>query len=382
MDIALEVQYAVNTVTPRGVGNYVAQLVKRLTRRKKYRYGLTFFTHGHEDINRRMMAKKLFPDEELFECADLDYRDYLRRDEVFANRSYDEYVGASANLYHFMNIIGVPTAVHGEIVVTVHDLNWLFFDEACSPIIHHLAQIGWNRVKKLHPRLIAVSENTKREIMSDSDYSANEIDVIYPGFDATVCFPDADTAKLAQYGVGNEYIFFVGVFERKKNITTIIRAFNELADNHPALQLVLAGHPTWDNADDIYAAIERSPYRNRIVLTGYVDDDVKRALFANARLLMFPSLCEGFGVPIVEAFACGCPVVAADIPTFREVAGDAALFASPRNVAALAKAAADIIDDSDLRRDLIERGFSRVENFSWDKTAQQTESVYAKILGY
>lgn len=380
MDIILEIQHAVNTVTPRGVGKYAANLVNELLKRSQFEYGLSFFKYGFEEIDRLKTAEHLFGMQKIYECEDLSYYDALRDDSVFVNRSYEDYIGGKADLFHFMNIISIPTLIHGKMVVTVHDLNWIYHEEACSQVIHELVRIGWDRVKKVHPFLIAVSQNTKNEILCNSDYKEEEIAVIYPGYDVSACYPEENADYLSKFGIRDEYIFFVGVFERKKNIVTLVNAFNILANRHPNLQLVLAGKPTWDNAEEIFKAIELSPFYDRIKVLGYVDDDEKRWLFSKAKMFVFPSICEGFGVPILEAFACGCPVITSDHPTFIEVGGDAILFADSKNEKAFAELAEQLLSHNEVRDTMREKGFERVKAFSWEKTAIETEKVYEHIL--
>jgi glycosyltransferase involved in cell wall biosynthesis len=381
MDIILEIQHAVNTDTPRGVGNFAEKLTVELLRRHKYEYGLSYFKYGHEAGDRQSRAKRLFGGAKLFECASLNYSDALRNDDFFLQKSYEDYIGGHADLFHFMNIISIPTNINGKMLVTVHDLNWVYHDEACSPVIHELVRIGWARVRKMHPFLVAVSENTKREIMENSSYGDDEIAVIYPGYDKCTCYPDNDIEPLAQYGINTEYIFFIGVFERKKNIPTIIRMFNVLAAKYPKLQLVLAGQPTWDDPHEIHAEIKTSPFNGRIITPGYVSDDIKRILYSNALLFIFPSICEGFGFPMLEAFACGCPVVASDCPALVEVSGGAALLGNAGDANEFAEKVETVIHDRNVRESLIAKGFERASNFSWQRAAEQTEQVYSRIIG-
>lgn len=380
MRVILEIQHAVNTTTLRGVGNYAYWLTLGLLHRHAYDYELSFFTNGYENIDRRKRAKKLFGDAEFLECSSLDYSLALRDERVFKHRAYEDYIGGTADLIHFMNIISIPTNIKNPMLVSVHDLNWIYHKEACSPIIHKLVRIGWNRVKKMRPFLVANSENTKQEILANSDYKEDEVAVIYHGYDKANCYPHKNTKVLKQLGINGKYLFFIGVFERKKNIVNIIKAFNLLAKNYKDLELVLAGKPTWDNPTSIYEEISNSPFRDRIILPGYVSKDIKRALYSEAEAFLFPSICEGFGVPLLEAFACGCPVVTSEAPALREVGEDAAFYANAQYAEDIAAKTEKIISNQEVRQTLVQKGLARAKVFSWDKTVEQTEKLYAKIL--
>ena len=378
--VILEIQHAVNSETPRGVGVYAANLVKVLLRRGEFEYGLSYFKKGREEIDRAAMAKRLFPGYPLHEISGLDYSDALRYDEVYSGKSYEEYVGASADLFHFMNIISIPTRINGKMVVTIHDLNWIYHQEACSDAIKELAQIGWRRVKSMRPILLANSLHTKNEVLENSNLSEEDVHVVYHSFDKEHCFPEKNTVRLRGLGIEGDFIFFVGVFERKKNIERIVGMFDVLADKYKGLSLVLAGKPTWDNADEIYASINSSRFRERIKLLGYVSNDDKRLFYSHASCFVFPSICEGFGVPVIEAFACGCPVVTSNTSALPETAGGAAALTNPLDIEEMVFVTERILTDSAMRQDLIEKGFERAKVFDWEKTAIQTEAVYRAIL--
>lgn len=378
--VMLEIQHAVNNICPRGVGLYAANLVKELLLGRAFDYSLSFFQCGREEIDRMEQAVKLYGKTPKYMCNTLNYSDALRKDEVFEHLSYEDYVGGTAELIHFMNIISIPTRIQGRMVVTIHDLNWLYHDEACSPAIRELVKIGWRRVKEMKPVLIAVSESTRREVLENSNLKEDQVFVVHSGYDRGTMYHENDPARLRELGIDGPYIFFVGVFERKKNIIKIVEMFDLVAKKYRDLHLVLAGRPTWDDPTAIYESIRSSPYRERILLPGYVSEVDKRILFSGALCLVFPSVCEGFGTPLVESFACGCPVICSDIPAFREVADGAALMAKQCSAEELAAYVEQLIENETLRANLIKMGKRRADAFSWQKTARATEEIYSKLL--
>ena len=150
----------------------------------------------------------------------------------------------------------------------------------------------------------------------------------------------------------SRYLFFVGAFERKKNIACLIKAYDIVAAKDKELKLVIAGKPTWDDTSEIYDAVNTSPYRNRIVMPGYISAEQKRKLYSNALCFVFPSICEGFGIPVLEAMACGCPVITADNTSLPEVGGDAAIYVDAHSIEQLAFRMEQVITLESLRRDM------------------------------
>jgi glycosyltransferase involved in cell wall biosynthesis len=176
------------------------------------------------------------------------------------------------------------------------------------------------------------------------------------------------------------YILFVGSIEPRKNLPRLIRAF-EVAMGETGLphDLVFCGPWGW-RYQAVVQAWERSPMRDRIRHAGYVPASDLPALYAGADLLAYPSLQEGFGFPVLEAMACGTPVVTSNVSAIPEIAGDAALMVPPANVDAIAHAIASVLTDSNLARDLVERGHRRARPFTWQRAAAETLEVYRQAV--
>jgi glycosyltransferase involved in cell wall biosynthesis len=215
------------------------------------------------------------------------------------------------------------------------------------------------------------------------DIPAARITVIVAGVDK--CFrPVTDPLILdrvrARYRLPDRFILSISTLEPRKNFIGLIAAFNHLAttSRRPPiadLHLVIAGGKGW-LYDDIFAAAEASPVRKRIHLTGFVADEELPALYSLADLFAFPSHYEGFGIPVLEAMACGIPVVCADNSSLPEVAGDAALLVEGTDTDALAEAMAKLLIDISLRERLIERGFEQARRFTWEGAAKRLLRVY------
>jgi len=206
------------------------------------------------------------------------------------------------------------------------------------------------------------------------DYPEENIFVIHNGIDKDIHFPESNGEVLKSFGISRPYYIYIGEMgEYRKNVFRIISAFEKEAEKNKDIQLVFAGY---NRSTSLETVIGKSRFNDRIILTGYVTDEQKRALLSDAVALLFPSLYEGFGLPIIEAMACGCPVITSNISSMPEVAGDAALLIDPYNVEQLAYEMERVLEFSSLRNELIERGFKNCERFSWEKCAVETEKVY------
>lgn len=269
-------------------------------------------------------------------------------------------------------------------VVTIHDLAFKLFPNHFPPRdlrkLNLLADHAITRASKL----IAISEATKQDILKFyPEVSAEKIAVVHHGFDAKLFegpVPQHVAEEiLAEYGLANEeYLLYVGAIQPRKNLEVLVTAFEKLKIKYPQLKLVLAGARAW-HWESTVARIAASPFASDIVETGKIPFGHQPALYQNARVFVFPSLYEGFGIPVLEAFASGVPVVAADNSSLPEVGGEAALFFTAENEQELANCVEQLLKDETLRTDLALRGKKQLEKFSWDKCARQTLAILKDV---
>ncbi|HUV42510.1 MAG TPA: glycosyltransferase family 1 protein [Patescibacteria group bacterium] len=250
-------------------------------------------------------------------------------------------------------------------VTTIHDLTFLKNGkEVDSRVLKaHQRRLRW--VKKESDLVMAVSQTTKKDIIKILDIEPNRIRVTYEAAPAKVA-RIKDEKKIAktkrEYGIKGDYLLVISPWQPRKNFRRILQAFRELEDLN--LNLVVVGYT------------EMRPWfkDQKIIFTDYVSAGEKmNALFSGASCLVYPSLYEGFGLPILEAFTCGCPVVTANLSSMPEVAGRAAILVNPRSVKAIAQGIREALEKRD---QLIKAGLKRVKQFSWQKTAQETLKVY------
>jgi glycosyltransferase involved in cell wall biosynthesis len=259
-------------------------------------------------------------------------------------------------------------------LVTVHDLGYLYFPET-HPWHQRLyldLSTRWNAQAAAH--LMADSEATKADLVARYGTPPKKITVAYPGHDevlAPVHELAAIEAVKARYDIVGSYFLYLGTLQPRKNLARLITAFAAL---EPEAILVLAGKRGW-LYKDLFAQIRRMSLEGRVLFPGYVPDEDKAALLSGALAFVFPSLYEGFGLPVLEAQACGCPVITSTTSSLPEVAGDAALLVDPGNTDAITAALQRIAADPGLRETLIERGFANRQRFSWTACAQSVLST-------
>ena len=292
------------------------------------------------------------------------------------------YVGrARLDLFHGTNY-DVPLWGRCPSVVTVHDLSTLLHPETHEV---HLARRARKRLPLMARRATAIitpSESVKRETCEHLGVSPGKVFVVPEAARRTFRpMPREETAEARRrLGVEDEFVLFVGTIEPRKNLLTLARAFDEILRATPLRpQLVIAGKEGW-LTDELFSYLRGAGVRERVRFTGYVSDRDLRALYSSCRAFVYPSLYEGFGLPTLEAMACGAAVVTSRIDSLTETVGDAALLVAPTDYRELAQAIARLLRDSGERERLSSAGLRRASAFSWEKTARATLDVYREAL--
>jgi glycosyltransferase involved in cell wall biosynthesis len=256
-------------------------------------------------------------------------------------------------------------------LVTVHDLGYLHYPETHRRFDRWYLDWTTRRHVRLAARIIADSQATRDDLIRYYRADPARIAVVYPGRDeslARVSDPETVAAVKARYGISRDYLLYVGTLQPRKNLVRLVEAFAQIQNSN--LQLVLAGQKGWSYTH-LFARVEALGLSGAVIFTGYVADDDKAALLSGATALLYPSLYEGFGLPVLEAMACGTPVLTSDVSSLPEVAGEAALLINPLDTEAIAAGMARLVADASLRGSLVERGWSQIRQFSWAKAARQ-----------
>lgn len=277
-------------------------------------------------------------------------------------------------LVHPPDVLFVPAhvlpLVHPRAVATIHDLGYRHFPDAHTWKARLYLEWGTRHNARASRLVIADSRATRDDLMRFYGVPEDKIRVAYPGVRpdlAPVREPERVTAVLARCGITAPYTLYVGTLQPRKNLLRLIDAFAQVPDPYI---LVLAGKKGWLYADILRRA-DSLGIGHRVVFPGYVPDEDLPALLSGARLFAFPSLYEGFGLPVLEAMACGVPVVCSNASSLPEVVGDAALLVPPTDTEALAAAMNRALTDDDLRHGLIERGLEQARRFTWRRCAEQ-----------
>ncbi|MEW6742686.1 MAG: glycosyltransferase family 1 protein [Planctomycetota bacterium] len=261
-------------------------------------------------------------------------------------------------------------------VATVHDLFSAVRSDLAGEHFRTRKLDRYLRLSEEATRLIVPSAGTLSDLERLYPASRGRIRVIPHGIDATFAPRSEDTIArtCARLGIPRPYVFFVGLLSTRKNVARLVRAFDVVAARHPRLHLVLGGSPS-HGYEEIDATISRARHRERIVLPGYLQVSDLPELYSGAELFLFPTLCEGFGLPILEALACGAPVIASDQSVPREVGGAAPLFVDPESEEAIASGIEQLLHEG-RRSERVAQGREWVKRFTWEECARRTLGVY------
>lgn len=274
----------------------------------------------------------------------------------------------------------IPLGTLGPAVATVHDLGYEYFPEAHPR--RQLAYLRWStrHNARIGRRVIADSQATRDDLMKFYSIEPAKIAVVYPGID-----PDLHRVEdlsiiataTARYGIQSPYLLYLGTLQPRKNLVRLVEAFALSGLSAEGYSLVLAGKAGW-LAEPLLTAVAGlpPPVRSQVLLSGYVAEADKATLLSGATALVFPSLYEGFGFPVLEAQACGTPVVCSDTSSLPEVAGEGALLVDPLDTVALAGAMRRVIGEEKLRRKLIDRGRINRRRFAWVVAAVQILEIF------
>ena len=270
-----------------------------------------------------------------------------------------------------------------DYVFTVHDLSPILQPEFYKPHLRRRLSYLIRRGIAGARVVLCISETTRAHVVEQFGVGAERLAVAYHGVDPRFCPGDVTAARTRledAFGLRGRYVLFLGKIEARKNIARLLEAFAALrADGHRDLTLVLAGRRHW-GMQDIDQRIARLGLDGAVLETGYVPDTLVVDLYRAAEVMVFPSLWEGFGLPLIEAMACGTPVVTSNASCLPEIAGGAALEFDPLDVDAMAAALRRACSDDALRTALRERGHARARAFTWQATAAATVHAYQQAL--
>ncbi len=294
-----------------------------------------------------------------------------------------EVVTGPLDIFYSPDFVLPPTRRVTRTLLTVHDLSFMHYPETFVPPLRRYLERVVPRSIARADLVLADSAHTRSDIISLFGAPPDKVQVLYSGVHPRFC-PEPEPGERERlrdrYNIGDQpYVLSVGTIQPRKNYVRLIQAFAHLPTctlRAANLQLLIGGGKGW-LYQDIFAEAEK--HGNRVRLLGFVDDADLPALYRNAALFAFPSLYEGFGLPVLEAMACGAPVVCSNGSSLPEVAGDAALLVDPHDTDALAQAMARALEDADLRQKMIACGFAQAARFTWEQAACQLLAAFDAV---
>lgn len=357
-----------------GIGTYAYELAMHLHDDDELRFCGNIFNFCNRHDNTGSLFGVEMP---IRQCAAMSYKIYRRIWHFFPFR-YDDFFKPSADLSVFFDYI-VPPRISGKVITTIHDLTWRRYPETLSK--RNLNRIARDIVYSIErsDKLLTVSEFSKKEIVEQLGYPAERIEVVPC---AVAAMPEAaDIVDLRKrFALQKPYLLYIGNIEPRKNLARLLKAFDVLYEDSENLQLVIAGGNTW-GSDDMQKLLKPLRCSNDVLCVGYVQPDIKRALYENAAAFVFPSFYEGFGIPPLEAMRCACPVVCANAASLPEVVGDAAELVDPFDAADIARGIWNVISDEKRSAELILRGKQQALKFSWEASADKLRSICRAVVG-
>jgi glycosyltransferase involved in cell wall biosynthesis len=288
---------------------------------------------------------------------------------------------ASFDLFHGTNY-ELPLWNNRRSVLTIHDLSTLLFPDLHRRPLARRARVRLPWAAKMATAIVTPTEAVKREVCEQLRVKPEKVTAIHEAprsFFRPASADESDETR-KRLGVEDVFLLFVGTLEPRKNLLTLLKAFAQiLRETQMRPQLVIAGGEGW-LMTQTESFIESAGIKDRLLFTGYLRDEELRALYSSCVALVYPSLYEGFGLPPLEAMACGAPVIASRIAALQEVLGDTAILIDPLDSESLTRAIVEFLKDDKQREAAKTRGLEHARKFSWDKAARLTYEVYERII--
>jgi glycosyltransferase involved in cell wall biosynthesis len=346
-------------------------------------YSLNYFASGQQNMKQDYL--NIFSDKGAFlqPCTWFPGKLY-RILWNFIPVPYSLFFGKQYDVTHFFNF-HVPPGVHGLVVTTVHDMAYKVFPETVRLKTKLMLNLSLHRSLRRAHKVMVVSKFTKNELIKYFSIPAEKIFVAYNGVNTEIFYPRTNIVQIRdvklRYGIEGDFLLYMGTLEPRKNIVRLIEAYAYTKTRMPDLPaLVLAGRKGW-LYDEIFEKIIALKLERNIIFTGYVADKDAPFLLSGATAFLFPSLYEGFGMPPLEAMACGTPVLSSNTSALPEVVGDAGILVDPYDIDAIANGIRCLSEDKQLRGLLSDRGLERVKQFTWERSADIIMDVYNELTG-
>lgn len=353
LKIGIDVRPMINN--PAGIGYYVKGLVAALSKIDKENLYLLYADKDFEVLSKKSFKKVI-----------------VNKKGVFWHLSvYRDAKSSKLDVYHSTHSLLLPIFPFLKTVVTYHDASAVLFPQKHSLRVRIISKILFSLAAKRAKHIIVPSEATKRDVINITKISESQISVVAEGVNELGVTWNKDTE--------NPYIFFIGTLEPRKNIDNLLRAYKILKERYNAKEkLIIAGGKGWLSSH-LLSLVKSLGISDSVRFMGYVYPKEKEELFSKASVFVFPSLYEGFGLPVLEAMSAGVPVVTSNISSLPEVAGEAAVLVPPNDPEKIAEAIFWILSNEDKSFELSRKGLAQARRFSWERCAKNTLEIYKKV---
>lgn len=358
----------------RKTGNetYTYSLVKHLSQLERDGVDYTIYVNGEGESQGKQFSKEWFRSKLIRPASPL-----IRIPIGFAIESRSHRL----DVLHAQYLL--PHHVKCRTVLTVHDVLFERFPEYFTRAEYYRLKVGIPWSCRRADRIITVSESSKRDLVELYGLDPEQIRVTYLGPDP--CYRPIDPAQAKQYlkerhGIEGEFLLYVGAIQPRKNIPRLLAAFAKVKfEERVPHKLVIVGPKAW-LAQEAFRSLEKNAAKKDVIVTGYVPREDLPYFYNAATAFVYVSMCEGFGLPVVEAMACGTPTITSRGSSLEEIAAGAAILIDPSDDEAISDAIRKVLSDSEMRTNLRERGLARSQKFSCHKMAVETQEIYRGLM--
>ncbi len=342
---------------------------------------LNFFSLGYKEEDKLQAGKYKEKGYRLQECR--WFHDVLyRMGWNFIPIPYSFFFGKKADVTVFFNY-AIPPGVKGKKIVFIHDMAYKAYPETVRAKTRNFLEMTLQKSCRRADKIVTISEFSKSEIIKYLKIEEKKIEVVPLGVDFGrfhTGYTEKQKQKVAEkYKIPSDYFLYLGTIEPRKNLERLIYAYAKVLEREPDVpDLILAGRKGW-LCEAIYQAVGELKIQRKVHFLGYVSDEDVPVLLSGAKIFLFPSLYEGFGLPPLEAMACGVPVITSKAASLIEVAGDAAVLVDPYDEACIVQELYSLWKEENRRKVLSERGIQRVKSYSWVRTGKMLEDICEKL---